>query len=134
MRDPAAFEEVNRKYPKWRDAMKACGTDPTVVSGPACKTATDRKNFAFVAEHCPAEAKVLAQKHCVGLDYTSAMSSEYRDICRSFGADVAKENVAMPKPEAASTPTSESAKEAKQPTAGDTVKEGAKKLKKLLKF
>jgi hypothetical protein len=62
------------------------------------------------------------------------MSSEYRDICRSFGADVAKENVAMPKPEAASTPTSESAKEAKQPTAGDTVKEGAKKLKKLLKF
>lgn len=135
-REPAAFAEANRKYPKWREAMKACGTDPTAVSGAVCKTGVDKKDWSFVAEFCPAEAKVLAQKHCAGLDYTSAMASEYKDICRSFGADVAKEKVAAPKPgaAAASAPASESAKDAKQSTTTDAVKEGATKLKKLLRF
>jgi hypothetical protein len=134
MRDPAGFSEANRKYPKWRDAMTACGTDPTVVTGPVCKAGADKKDWKFVAEYCPAEAKALAQKHCAGLDYTSAMASEYREICQRFGADVAKEKVAAPKSEAAAAPASEGTKDPKQPTAGDTVKEGARKLKKLLKF
>jgi len=134
MREPSAFAEGNRKYPEWREAMKACGTDPTAVTGPVCKAGADKKDWQFVAEYCPAEAKVLAQKHCAGLDYTSARDSEYREVCQRFGAHVAKENVAAPKPEAAAAPPSEGAKEPKQPTTGDTVKEGAKKLKKLLKF
>ena len=134
MREPAAFAEANRKYPKWREAMKACGTDPTAVSGAVCKAGIDKKDWKFVAEYCPADGKALAQKHCAGLDYSSAMASEYKDICQHFGADVAKEKVAAPKPQTATAPASEGAKEPKQPTAGDTVKEGTKKLKKLLKF
>jgi hypothetical protein len=134
MREPAAFAEANGKYRDWREAMKACGTDAAAVSAAACKAGVDKKNWNFVAEYCPAEAKVLAQKHCVGFDYTNAMASEYVDICRGFGAEVAKEKTAAPKPEAATASASGDAKDAKQPiTATDAIKEGASKLKKLFK-
>jgi hypothetical protein len=122
----AAYVEGNRKYPEWREAMKGCGTDPASVSGPACKAAADKKEWSFVAENCPAESRALALKHCAGLDYTSAMNSEYRDICRSHGADLAKEKVAEPAAQDAAGP--------KQNKPMDAVKEGATKLKKLLKF
>jgi hypothetical protein len=142
MREPAAFAEGNRKYPEWREAMKACGSDPMAVSGPVCKAAADKKDWKFVADYCPAEGRALAQKHCAGLDYTSAMASEYKDICQRFGADVAKEKVGSPDQqpstsqatETAGKPAAESTPEQKQNKTMDTVKEGASKLKKFLKF
>jgi hypothetical protein len=139
MRDPAGFSEANRKYPEWREAMKACGKDPATVSGPVCKSAVDKKDWPFVSENCPVEGRALALQNCAGLDYTAALESPYKDICQKYGADLAKKKVADEKAnsEAAAKPQQPDAgsKPAdSKPSVGDTVKEGAKSLKKLLKF
>jgi hypothetical protein len=109
--------------------MQGCGTDPATISGPVCKVAVDKKDWYFVSENCPVEGRVLAQQNCTGMDYTAVMASPYKQICQKYGADLAKKKVAGEKaqPDAAAKP------EAK-PSVGDSVKEGAKSLKKLLKF
>ena len=129
MRDPAAFSDGNRKYPHWRDAMQACGTDPATVSGPVCKVAVDKKDWYFVSENCPAEGRVIAQQNCTGMDYTAVMASPYKQICQKYGADLAKKRVTGDKAK-----TEPAAKPEAKPSVGDTVKEGANKLKKLLNF
>jgi hypothetical protein len=131
MRDPAGFEAASSKYPHWRDAMKACRKDPAVVTGPACKTAVDKKNWSFVAANCPVEGRAIAQQQCAGMDYTSMSTSPYREVCQTYGADLAKKKVAddKAKSDAAANPAPES-----KPSVGDSVKEGAKSLKKLLNF
>jgi hypothetical protein len=131
MKDPAGFTDAAKKYPDWRNAMQGCGTDPNTVSGPVCKSAIDKKNWSFIAEYCPVEGRALAQKQCAGLDYTSVMSSEYREICQKYGADLAKESVGTPKKEAA--PAAAAPKSDKD-KAVDAVKDGTNKLKKFLKF
>lgn len=129
MRDPAGFSDANRKYPHWRDAMQRCGTDPDTVSGPVCKAAVDKKNWNFVAGHCPAEGRALAQKQCAGMDYTAIMSSEYREVCQKYAGELGKAKVGTGKTEAApAAPKSDKDK------AMEAVKEGGNKLKKLLKF
>jgi hypothetical protein len=133
MRDPAGFSDANRKYPEWREAMKACGTDPATVSAPVCKIAVDKKDWPFVAENCPVEGRAIAQQQCVGMDYTALSTSPYKEVCQKYGADLAKKKVADDKAKsdaaAKSTPPADS-----KPGVGDTVKEGAKSLKKLLNF
>lgn len=129
MRDPAAFADGNSKYPDWRSAMQGCGIDPSTVSGPVCKVAVDKKDWYFVSENCPAEGRVIAQQNCTGMDYTAVMASPYREICRKYGADLAKKRVTDDK-----ATTEPAAKPAAKPGVGDSVKEGANKLKKLLNF
>lgn len=131
MRDPAGFRELASKHQNWRDAMKACGTDPSAVSAPACKAAVDKKDWPFVSENCPVEGRAVAQQNCTGMDYTAMLASPYREVCQKYGADLAKKKVADDK--AKSEPAAKPAAESK-PSVGDTVKEGANKLKKLLKF
>jgi hypothetical protein len=129
MRDPAAFADGNRKYPHWRDAMQGCGTDPATVSGPVCKVAVDKKDWYFVSENCPVEGRVIAQQNCTGMDYTAVMASPYKQICQKYGADLAKKKVAGEKAQ-----SDTAAKPEAKPSVGDSVKEGANKLKKLLNF
>ncbi|MBI3530072.1 MAG: DUF3617 family protein [Betaproteobacteria bacterium] len=131
MRDLAGFSEASRKYPEWREAMKACGTDPATLSAPLCKAAVDKKDWPFVSENCPAEGRAVAQQNCTGMDYTAVLASPYKEVCQKYGADLAKKKVADDK--AKSEPAAKPAAESK-PSVGDTVKEGAKSLKKLLKF
>jgi hypothetical protein len=134
MREPAGFAEASRKYPEWREAMKLCGTDPATVSAPVCKAAVDKKDWPFVADNCPAEGRAVALQNCVGMDYTAALASPYKDVCQKYGADLAKKKVAdeKAKPDAAAQPQQPAT--AAKPSVGDSVKEGAKSLKKLLKF
>ncbi len=131
MRDQAGFEAAKSKYPQWRDAVKACGKDPAVVTGPVCKAAVDKKDWNFVADNCPVESRVIAQQQCAGMDYTAMSTSPYRLICQQYGAGLAKKKVAddKAKSEAAATPAPDA-----KPSVSDSVKEGAKSLKKLLKF
>jgi len=131
MRDPAGFADANRKYPEWRDAMKACGTDPATVSAPVCKVAVDKKDWTFVSDNCPVEGRAIAQQNCAGMDYTAVMASPYREVCQKYGADLAKKKVAddKAKAETAAKPATET-----KPGTSETVKETAKSLKKLLKF
>ena len=129
MRDPTAFADGNSKYPDWRSAMQGCGIDPATVSGPVCKVAVDKKDWYFVSENCPVEGRVIAQQNCTGMDYTAVMGSPYKQICQKYGADLAKKRVVDDKAK-----TEPAAKPEAKPSVGDTVKEGANKLKKLLNF
>jgi len=131
MRDTAGFEQADSKYRNWRTAAQACGTDPNTVSAPACKTAVDKKNLKFVADHCPVEGKAMAQKHCAGMDYTAIMASEYREVCQKYASDLGKAKVGEAKAEPAAAPV---APKSDKDKAMDAVKEGGVKLKKLLKF
>jgi len=129
MKDEAGFEQANGKYRNWREAVKACGTDPNTVSAPVCKAAVDKKNLKFVADNCPVEGKALAQKHCAGMDYTAIMESQYREVCQKYASELGKAKVGEAKAEPApAAPKSDKDK------AMDAVKEGGNKLKKLLKF
>jgi hypothetical protein len=132
MKEPAGFSEANRKYPEWRDAMKACGTDPATVSAPVCKAAVDKKDWTFVSDNCPVEGRAVAMKNCTGMDYTAVMSSPYREVCQKYGADLAKKQVAGDKEAAKAQPAA--APKSDKDKAVDAVKDGASKLKSLLKF
>lgn len=134
MRDPAGFSEANRQYPQWREAMQACGTDPATVSAPACKVGVDRKDWPFIADNCPVEGRAIAQQNCVGMDYTAAMSSPYKEVCQKYGADLAKKKVADEKPDPGASAKPQAPATESKPGVADTVKEGAKSLKKLLRF
>ncbi len=134
MRDPTGFSDANRKYPQWREAMKACGKDPALVSAPVCKVAIDKKDWPFVSAHCPVEGRALAQQHCTGMDYTSAMASPYREVCQKYGADLAKQQVTGNQPASEPAASSDQAATQSKPGVGDKLKDGAKSLKKLLKF
>ncbi|HVY04912.1 MAG TPA: DUF3617 family protein [Burkholderiales bacterium] len=129
MKDPAGYAGATKKYPGWREAMKACGSDPATVSGPVCKVAVDKKDWPFVGENCPDEGRAVALQNCTGMDYTAMMSSPYREVCQKYGADLAKKKVADDKAaQPAAAPKSDKDK------AVDAVKDGANKLKSLLKF
>jgi hypothetical protein len=130
MKDPAGFSDANRKYPEWREAMKACGTDPATVSAPVCKSAVDKKDWPFVSENCPVEGRAVAQQYCTGMDYTAMLASPYKEVCQKYGADLAKKQVAGDKDAAKAQPAPKSDKD----KAVDAVKDGASKLKSLLKF
>ncbi len=81
MRDPAQY---NAKNNKWKTAMEACGYDAEPILKEACGRGVDGKNWDFVAENCPSEAKALSQQHCEGRGYTSRMASPYASICSKY--------------------------------------------------
>jgi hypothetical protein len=84
MRDPAGFSEANGKYNNWREAMKACGTDPAGISGPVCKSALDKKDWTFMTSHCSAETAALRKAHCDGRTYDTVEAS-YKEACSQLG-------------------------------------------------
>ena len=77
--------------PDWEESTKACGVDFSAVTRGACQRASDSKNWRFVAEQCPADAKAIAAQHCAGRSYTAMMQSEYAQICRAQSAGIARE-------------------------------------------
>jgi hypothetical protein len=87
------------------------------IAAAACKGGVSGRDWAFVADYCPAETKKLAGEHCAGRDYTSAMSSEYKPICAKYTGGFAQPQRAAAKPAA--------------PSAADAVKEGTRALKNL---
>jgi len=158
MRDPAGFSAADGKYHSWREAMKACGNDPASISGPACKSAVDKKDWAFLTSHCKSENAALRKAHCDGRTYDTVEAS-YKEMCVQTGGlsytaeatDPAKAKpAAADKPKTASdgaaTDKTKSASDGagadKSKAAGgtapastaDKVKEGANKLKKFLNF
>lgn len=134
LREPARFRAEGSR-PEMAEMAKGCGQDYAAVRREACTRAGSAKDWAFVAELCEAEAKALAKQHCEGRDYTAAMASAYAPICarhmaRPAGRDYTAAAV-QPAPAGQSTT---SGTPAAQPSAADTLKKGADKLKKFLKF
>lgn len=109
----------------WARAGTYCGVATAPVLSAACKSANGSRDWNFVAELCPAEAKAIAAQHCAGRDYTAAMSSEYKAICQQY-ARRAPDDGQRPARAQQQQPAAPAA-----PTAADAVKEGANQLRKL---
>jgi hypothetical protein len=142
MRDPAGYAAAAQKHQQWREWAKVCGQDPQALTAQACGKSMSTKNWKFIADYCPTEAKGLAAQHCAGRDYTAAMSSEYAPICGRYASSAGRDYTAQPvdaakaQPQQSAQPQAQSspAEAQKKPAAGEQVKEGVNKLKKLLKF
>jgi Protein of unknown function (DUF3617) len=122
MHSPAGYRSAMQKEGMarggWEQAAKYCAVQTTPALAAACKSAVGGRDWSFVADYCPAEAKKIAAEHCAGRDYTAAMASEYKDVCRRYASRGA-------------AASSDSAKPSAAPSASDAVKDGARALKGL---
>jgi hypothetical protein len=82
------------------NAAKACGVTTTSVKAALCPKAAQTESLAFLGHYCLAEAKPIAQQHCVGRDYTSKMGGKYNEFCSAYLAQASLE-----KPPASATDT-----------------------------
>jgi hypothetical protein len=142
MRKPAGYRSAMKsdglRGQGFDQAGQACGVDTAAVLGDACKSASGSRDWPFVADFCPAQAKAIAAEHCAGRKYTVAMSSEYRAVCQRYASgDTGESSAAAP-----SQPQSQAQSQQKAqpqdasgapaaPSATDMVKEGANKLRSL---
>jgi hypothetical protein len=120
MRTSAGYRK-SAKAADWEQAGKACKVSMAPVRAAACKDGVGGRDWPFVADYCPAEAKKIALEQCAGRGYTAAMASEYKAVCARYASRGSEDA-----PAAATAP-----KEQKAPTASDAVKEGASQLRKL---
>lgn len=120
MRTAAGYRK-SAKAADWEQLGKVCKVNMVSVRADACKNAVGGRDWPFVADYCPAEAKKIAAEQCAGRGYTAAMESEYKAVCARYASRSAEERPAAAAP----------AKPAAAPTAADAVKEGASQLRKL---
>lgn len=127
MRDPKGFAAAREKHGEvWREAARACGTDPAAVSGPVCSAAVAGRDWSFVTANCPDEAAGLKKANCVGRTYTS-VAAEFRELCSALGG-------LSYTAERASADRTAPAEGDSGKGLTDKLKEGAGKLRKFLKF
>ncbi|MBI2385870.1 MAG: hypothetical protein HYV14_07640 [Elusimicrobia bacterium] len=108
-------------------AARMCGVSHDDLRKKLCKGASKDESYEFVGAHCPAEAKPLAKKHCVGRSYTvkegdpRRVEKKWFKFCKAVaGAGLEGDEAAEKADEPAPTP-----KEAKQ-QAKDEAKKAAK--------
>jgi len=75
---------------------KICGTSTQKVKASLCPQAAKGESLDFLGRFCPAEAKPIAQAHCVGRGYTAGRSftfagtkkgDKYETFCRNYLAN-----------------------------------------------
>ncbi len=125
-RDPAKYQIRNIQRPD--EVSKACGIDLAGVTRSACQRAVDTRNWNFLNDHCPAQAKEIAAAHCAGRSYTAMMQSEYSQICRAQSPDIARHEAARDKAEAAGAAPTDTAPKKKDKNLLDKGKDMLKSL------
>lgn len=120
MHDPAGFRAVVEKQSDWQNLLGTCAVDTQPLLTDACNKGKAAQDWKFIADYCPADAKVLAAEHCAGRDYTAMMIGPYAPLCRGIGRQQAQQ-------EQPAMPTKEDAIKA-------GVSESVNKFKKLLPF
>jgi hypothetical protein len=137
MRIPAGYRKAmsqeGLRGQGWEQAALACRLKTAPVLADACKGAVSGRDWSFVGEYCPVEAKKIAAEHCAGRNYTALMGTEYGELCGRYAsrageqqpaAAAAKQGQQQQQPQ---QPQSEPA----APSAADVVKEGAGALRRL---
>lgn len=70
-------------------AGRMCGVPVATVRAKLCPAAVRDDALRFVAQHCPAEAKLIAQKECGGRAFSVAEGSKYFEFCGAYRGAVA---------------------------------------------
>jgi hypothetical protein len=102
---------------------RMCGVSRQQVAASHCPRAQKTENLAYLGRYCLAEAKPIAEQHCVGRSYTSAAGGKYGDFCTAYLSQAGIEQ-----PAAAAQP--EAKKDAKSKVT-EGVSQGINKLKGL---
>jgi hypothetical protein len=105
------------------NGARMCGVSRQQVAASHCPRAQKTENLAYLGRYCLAEAKPLAEQHCVGRGYTSQARDKYSDFCSAYLAQAGIEQ-----PAAAAQP--EAKKDAKSKVT-EGVSQGINKLKGL---
>jgi hypothetical protein len=101
---------------------RMCGVSRQEVAASHCPRAQKSENLAYLGRYCLAEAKPIAEQHCVGRSYTSAAGGKYGDFCTAYLAQAGIEQPAHP---AAASPAE------KKSAVSEGVSQGINKLKGL---
>jgi hypothetical protein len=137
MRKPAGYRNAMKneglRGQGFEQAGQACSVDTAAVLGDACKSASSGRDWPFVADFCPEQAKAIAAEHCAGRKYTVAMSSEYKAVCQRYasgdsGGDANDASSAAAKSQSQQQDASGAPA---APSAADVMKEGANKLRSI---
>lgn len=108
-------------------AGKLCKQPVANIRARLCPAAVKDDALRFVAQHCPAEAKVIAQRECGGRKFSVAEGSKYFEFCGSYRGAVADAG----DDDAPSTSLSKPAAGAAADPASQAIQEGLGKLKGL---
>jgi hypothetical protein len=129
---PANVAEYCKHYSTMEGFLKAkgdengarmCGVSREEVRASHCPSAAKTENLDYLGRFCLAEAKPIAQQHCVGRSFTSQVRDKYSDFCTAYLAQAGIEQ-----PAAAAQP--EAKKDAKSKVT-EGVSQGINKLKGL---
>jgi hypothetical protein len=105
------------------NGARMCGVSREEVRASHCPSAAKTENLDYLGRFCLAEAKPIAQQHCVGRSFTSQVRDKYSDFCTAYLAQAGIEQ-----PAAAAQP--EADKDAKSKVT-EGVSQGINKLKGL---
>jgi hypothetical protein len=114
-------------------AAKLCAVPLGKVRAQLCPGAVRDNALVFIAHHCPADAKAIAQKECAGRSFTS-MNEKYAPFCSAYRGTLAeqKRGTTASQRQAAPQPASEPAPAPSAvPNTTEAMKEGLGKLKGL---
>jgi hypothetical protein len=101
---------------------RMCGVSREQVAASHCPRAQKAENLEYLGRYCLAEAKPIAEQHCVGRGYTSQVRDKYSDFCSAYLAQAGIEE--QPRAAAARAPEKKSA-------VSEGVSQGINKLKGL---
>jgi hypothetical protein len=73
------------------NAAQMCGVTTASIKAAQCPKAAQTESLSFLGRYCLAEAKPIAEKNCVGRDYTSKMGGKYNDFCTAYLAQASLE-------------------------------------------
>lgn len=105
---------------------RMCGVSSKDIAASHCPRAQKSENLEYLGRYCLAEAKPLAEKHCVGRSYTSQARDKYSEFCSAY---LAQAGIEQPRT-ARAEPAAAEKKDAKA-TVTDGVTQGINKLKGL---
>lgn len=98
---PANVAEYCKRYRSMDGFLKAkgdpagarlCGVSRDQIAASHCPRAQKAENLEYLGRFCLAEAKPIAEQHCVGRSYTSQVKDKYSDFCSAYLAQAGIES------------------------------------------
>jgi hypothetical protein len=108
-----------------KNAAEGCGLSADKVKASLCPGALKTESLDFLGRYCPNEAKPLAQKHCVGRDYTSKEGGKYAVLCTAYLSNLDTDEAQERRPARSGKAASgEQAPEKKKSPTSEAVQQG----------
>jgi hypothetical protein len=125
---PESFKKNSSEY-QLSQLAEVCGLDYAGTRKAACAAGVSARDWSFVAESCPDEARKIAMEECAGRDGTAQRASEYSVICQRFADEFPAANAPKADSPGQEKPASQAAPKTAEEQAVESVQKGLNKLK-----